>query len=616
MNNFENYSVLSSVYYKENPEFLRLSMDSILNQTVPTDDYVIVKDGPLTDELDQVIKEYQIKYSNIHIVALPENVGLGLALNSGLQACKNELVARMDTDDISLPERCEKELQMFNADNNLDIVGMAIYEFSDSEDAIVSVKKMPISSESIKKYARRRNPFNHPTVMYKKSSVFAHGGYSGGQRGEDFELFTKMMFEGCKGANINEPYFKYRASANQFSRRTSILDTKAVINVVRNNYKKKYIGLNDYIFVIMIQIVGLLIPKSFGKSIYKKIFRSEYTTKNSVSDLYLVNTPYHLMLACNNCTKKDVLICAGKFKYTYIIEQMIQRTFGINFYKTHDFYYYTNDLKKLPSFRKNINLLMKEIKNYHFNDVYIYNDVDPIIQRIVAQTKWNGKVILTEEGIGLYRDTIKRHKVLFKAFGKFAFGRTYEEIDRIGESAFVNKIICSTPEKLSECQKMREIHLLERMDYQKLAKILGVSQYSGRNWFIGQPLVEDGVMTKKEYLSIVQKLLDYNKYSNEHQIIVKPHPREELDKYSEIGIEIIRSSEIPVELLIDSKEAISVLTFYSSSILSLATMKNIKTYALYKMTTAKDSLSTDIINIFQDKGVRIISNWEELEKGV
>lgn len=272
---YENYSVLSSVYIKENPQYLVRSIDSMLSQTTLTDDYVIVKDGPLTEELDRILDEYAQRYEFIHIYGYQTNRGLGAALNFGLKECKNELVARMDTDDIALPDRCEKELAVFNSNPSTDIVGTAMYEFSGEEGNIIGLKLMPSSECDIKKYARRRNPFNHPTVMYKKSTVINNGGYIEGRRGEDFALFTEMVFRGCKGTNINEPLLKYRALGNQYLRRTSLTDTKAVINVIWSNYRKKYIGILDLSFVVIAQSLGLVMPSYIGKTIYKNFFRQK-----------------------------------------------------------------------------------------------------------------------------------------------------------------------------------------------------------------------------------------------------------------------------------------------------------------------------------------------------
>lgn len=270
---YDNYSVLSSVFYKENPEYLRLAIDSMINQTVVTNDYVIVKDGPLTDELNEVLDEYSKKYEWIRIVTIEKNSGLGAALNFGLKFCKNELVARMDTDDYSLPNRCEKQIKEFNKDNNLEICGTNIDEFTSDISIVESTKVMPSSMEEIKKYARRRNPFNHPTVMYKKSTVQKFGCYSEVKRGEDIELFTKMIFNGSKGYNINESLLRYRAATNQFERRSSLTDAKAVMRVIWNNYEKHYITFSDFIYVVLIQSAGVIVPKKIGKMAFNAIYR-------------------------------------------------------------------------------------------------------------------------------------------------------------------------------------------------------------------------------------------------------------------------------------------------------------------------------------------------------
>lgn len=282
MSNYDNYSVLSSVYYKENPEYLKLAIDSMLNQTVVTDDYVIVKDGPLTPELDKILEDYSKKYSCIHVVALEKNSGLGAALNYGLSFCKNELVARMDTDDFSMPERCEKQIKLFQNDKSLDICGTFIDEFEDEIDNIHCTKEMPINMDAIVKYAHKRNPFNHPTVMYKKNIVENIGGYSEGHRGEDFELFTKMVFKGAKGYNIPESLLRYRAVSNQFERRSSLVDAKAVMSVVKKNYKSGYIKLQDLLFVIFMQSIGVIVPKSIGKKIFTCFFRKKH--RQSITD--------------------------------------------------------------------------------------------------------------------------------------------------------------------------------------------------------------------------------------------------------------------------------------------------------------------------------------------
>lgn len=267
-----------SVYCKEKPEYLKQSIESILMQTYPTDDFVIVEDGKLTKELDQVLEQYSTNNSCIHLIKNEKNKGLGAALNQGIKSCKNELVARMDSDDISLPTRCERELKKFNENKQLDIVGSSIIKMSEDMKTIICIKNMPTSQEDIYKYAARRNPFNHPTVMYKKACVINNGGYSETRRGEDFRLFTQMVFQGAKCFNINEPLLKYRAADNQFERRTSWQDTKAVLGVINDNFHNGYINLFDYFSVVILQLGAFVIPNKFGIFLYNRLFSNH---KNS-----------------------------------------------------------------------------------------------------------------------------------------------------------------------------------------------------------------------------------------------------------------------------------------------------------------------------------------------
>ena len=146
----ENYSVLMSVYHKEKAEFLREALDSIWNQTVPTDDFVLICDGPLNEELDSVIDENLKAHPDVlHVTRLEKNGGLANALNIGLKLCKNELVARMDSDDISYPDRCERQLKIFESRDDVDLVSGTIEEFIETKDVIESRREMPQEPEEI-----------------------------------------------------------------------------------------------------------------------------------------------------------------------------------------------------------------------------------------------------------------------------------------------------------------------------------------------------------------------------------------------------------------------------------------------------------------------------------
>ena len=190
----QKYSVLMSLYKKENPEYLRLAIDSMLNQTVEPDEIVLVEDGPLTDELYAVLNEYPM----LHRIKNETNLGLGLALNVGLKECRNELVARMDTDDCSKPERCEKQLARFLEKPYLAIVGSYIDEFVGNPSNVISQRIVPITSEEIYNFAKKRSAFNHPAVMYSKTAVLASDGYTNLKRNQDVDLFGRMQFDAIR----------------------------------------------------------------------------------------------------------------------------------------------------------------------------------------------------------------------------------------------------------------------------------------------------------------------------------------------------------------------------------------------------------------------------------
>lgn len=272
---FMKYSVLMSLYKNEKVEYLDKSIMSMLSQTVVPDEIVIVKDGPLTKELEDTLNNYLNSYPNLFkIIPSKENLGLGLALNLGLRNCKNELVARMDTDDISLPTRCEKQLKKFNENKDLGIVGTMIDEFSKDESNIVSSRKVPITYDEIYKFSKRRSPFNHPTVMYKKSLILEVGGYKDFKKCQDFNLFGRMLQNGIKAENIPESLLLFRAGDNFIEKRGNWLSTKSYIKSSYDLYKNKYINILDFLYIFFGQLTIFMVPTSIRKIIYKKLLRS------------------------------------------------------------------------------------------------------------------------------------------------------------------------------------------------------------------------------------------------------------------------------------------------------------------------------------------------------
>ena len=270
----EKYSVLMSLYKKEHPEYLCLALDSMIQQTVAPDEIVLVEDGPLTDDLYAIVEEYSSKFPNLlHIVVNEKNLGLGLALNEGLKACRNELVARMDTDDISKPDRCEKQLRRFEEKPYLSIVGSHIDEFVNVKENVISQRRVPTDSEAIYKYAKRRSAFNHPVVMYRKTDVLKQSGYSDLKRNQDVDLFGRMLFAGCKAENLDEALLWFRSSDELAKRRKSWENTWSYIDTIKKFWKMGYSSFDDYAIVAVAQTGMYLMPIQLQNWIYKYFLR-------------------------------------------------------------------------------------------------------------------------------------------------------------------------------------------------------------------------------------------------------------------------------------------------------------------------------------------------------
>lgn len=270
----EKYSVLMSLYIKEDPAYLRQAIDSILGQTVKPDEIVIVEDGPLTEGLYAVLKEYtEADPELFRIVKSEKNIGLGLALNLGLNACRNELVARMDTDDIAKPERCEKQLRAFEENAGLDLLGSSVDEFYSTPDEVVSRRVVPARHEDIYEFAKRRSAFNHPTVMYKKSKVLSVGGYSDLRRNQDVDLFGRMLYSGCIAGNIEESLLYFRSNDALAKRRKSWENTKSYIHTIKKLWKMGYSGFMDFVIVAVAQTGMYLMPVKLQHWVYKKFLR-------------------------------------------------------------------------------------------------------------------------------------------------------------------------------------------------------------------------------------------------------------------------------------------------------------------------------------------------------
>lgn len=265
------YSVLMSVYEKETAENLRQSVESIFAQTVLPSEFVLVIDGKIGVELQNEICALSQKFP-IKEVYLPQNLGLGPALNAGLKHCTNEIVARMDSDDIAAPGRLEKQLELMEK-TDADIVSCTVSEFEGNIDNVTAVKTVPQTHEEIMRYLRRRNPFNHPAVVYKKSVITSLGGYRDFKFFEDYELFARALCSGYKGANLQESLLFMRAGSAMYDRRGG----KQYVSCIRRFYKQmQSLGLcskKDKLLCVFPRIIIALAPSFLRRFVYKTLLR-------------------------------------------------------------------------------------------------------------------------------------------------------------------------------------------------------------------------------------------------------------------------------------------------------------------------------------------------------
>lgn len=268
----DKYSVLMSVYYKENAVYLKKSIESILNQTLKPNEFVIVCDGKLTKELDDVLDFFQKENTNlVKIVRLEKNVGLGCALNAGMRECSYSIIARMDSDDISMLDRCEKQMQMIQ--QGYDIVSGTVQEFTKTPEDAYASRKLPELNADIYRFARRRNPFNHPCVMYRKEAVLLAGGYKDFPFFEDYYLWARMLLEKVNCYNIQEPILYMRAGNNMYRRRGGIKYLKTMTKFRFYLYKAGISSLGDFFVSIGGQAIVCVLPNFARKIFYEKCLR-------------------------------------------------------------------------------------------------------------------------------------------------------------------------------------------------------------------------------------------------------------------------------------------------------------------------------------------------------
>ncbi len=268
------FSVLMSVYSKERAEFLASSLESILEQTLIPNEIVLVKDGPLTESLDDLLNDFSRKYPHLFkIVNLPQNVGLGKALSKGLEVTTNDLVARMDSDDICYPNRFLEQITFMESHEDISVLGSTIQEFDSMPGDLSSFRYLPENHNELIKLIKYRNPLNHPTVFFRKSHVLEVGGYKDMQLFEDYYLWVRLIVAGYKIHNLSQPLLHFRTGNNMIGRRSGTHYVVKEIRFLKILRKMGVISYSEFLLSLATKVPFRLLPKSVIQFFYKKFAR-------------------------------------------------------------------------------------------------------------------------------------------------------------------------------------------------------------------------------------------------------------------------------------------------------------------------------------------------------
>lgn len=272
----EEFSVCTSVYKNDKPEYVRVALDSMLvNQSVKPSEIVLVQDGPVPEALSTLLQEYEAKYPTVmHVIHLEKNGGLGNALRLGVENAQYNICARMDSDDICMPDRFEKQIAYLEAHPEVDIVGGQMTEFIDTPDNIVGRRDVPLTNGEIYDFMKSRCALNHVTVMFRKQAVLKVGNYQDWFWNEDYYLWVRMMKAGCKFANIPDEAVNVRSGADQYARRGGKKYFDSEIGIKRLMLKEGMITRTQFaINYVERFIIQLMLPNSVRGWVFRTFAR-------------------------------------------------------------------------------------------------------------------------------------------------------------------------------------------------------------------------------------------------------------------------------------------------------------------------------------------------------
>lgn len=302
------FSVIMSIYKSDQPELVRVALDSLLQQTLLPNEIVIVADGPVPAELEREIESFKFRVSKLRttpnpsfakggdlvpedgkesletrnqkpetiVTYLPQekNGGLGEAMRIAAEAAKYDYLARMDSDDICLPDRFEKQMKCFEEDPELSLVGGMITEFDGEPENIIAKRILPLEDAEIKKMMRGRCAVNHVTVIFKKADLMKSGNYQPFWKQEDHYLWARMMEHGCKFRNIPDVVVNVRSGKDQIARRGGLRFYKSVVRVFWYMYRHGLISFGYFLYICTVRgIVQVLMPNKLRTWVYLHLLR-------------------------------------------------------------------------------------------------------------------------------------------------------------------------------------------------------------------------------------------------------------------------------------------------------------------------------------------------------
>lgn len=266
-----------SVYAGDKAENIETAVQSIINQTLPAKEIIIVIDGPVPSDITEVLQNLQIHNEKIKLVASEKNIGLGNALKLGTSKISPDCdyIARMDSDDIACPERFMKQMKCFEADPELSVVGSLGQEFFNTPENLAGLKVVPEKHEDIVEFLKARCPFCHMTVIMTADILKKAGGYLDWYYAEDWYLWIRMYLAGAKFYNIQEPLVNVRINYDTFGRRGGIKYYKSIKGILKFLFKNKVIGFFSYTKQKIKRFVGhVCVPKKLKNKLYLKYLRS------------------------------------------------------------------------------------------------------------------------------------------------------------------------------------------------------------------------------------------------------------------------------------------------------------------------------------------------------